>query len=88
MIQLPFDAALVPVDGEVCFFINSKINNQSDIQDIIKENPYISPEQVAVLTEEDLATREEKIKVCVKEFSSFKVLKQFKTFIDSSLKLK
>ncbi len=85
VLPLPIDTTIIPVGDEICFFIKDS-GKITDIQQIIRQNPYVETEKIAVITEEDLATREEKVKICIKDFADFKVLKQFKIFVDSSLK--
>ncbi len=49
----------------------------------LEENPYLTTDRLAAIEEEDLATREKRIKICAKGKFNFKDLKQLKKYIEA-----
>ncbi len=84
VIQIPvktlMNTDLSNFDDKIWFYSGSPQDIDA-LQEKIRNNPYIEPDLIAIIEEEDLATRQEKIKICIKGNVPFKDIKLLKEFL-------
>lgn len=73
-----------PAKDKIWFYLEQNEVNLSRLQDLINNNPYIPPQDIALI-EEDLALREKRIKICIKQPKDFDAVLKLRKYLISSL---
>ncbi len=76
---------VLPVKDKIWFYLDKNDINLSQLQDLINKNPYIPPQDIALIEEEDLAVREKRIKICIKQPKDFDAVLKLRKYLISSL---
>ncbi len=79
------DGRISAVKEKVWFYLDKTDVDLVKVQDLINKNPYIEPQTIALIEEEDLATREQRIKICVKLPVEFEALQKLRMYLNSAL---
>jgi hypothetical protein len=70
-----------PAKNLIWFYLPNENYDIDQIRQKIEVNPYVPSELIAVVKEEDLATRTKQLKVCIKDFADFKQIRELKKYL-------